>query len=247
MTDRPRRRPFLAFLHTAAVNEASFGAIVAELAPDVPVRHAVREELLVAARRAGGVDAALAARVRGEIEALVEAGARVVVCTCSTLGDAAEAAGRALAPRATVQRVDRAMAERAVALAAAARSAEASAAPDDAAPGRILALAALASTLAPTRALLEDAARRAGARVSIDLRLVPEAWDRFERGDLEGYADTLVRGLREAAPHADVLVLAQGSMAPAAERCGDLGVPVLASPRLGALAALAALRAAGGA
>jgi hypothetical protein len=241
VNDRPRRRPFLGFLHTAAANEASFGALVAELAPDVPVRHRVREELLVAARRAGGVDAELAARVRSEIVDLVAAGARVVVCTCSTLGAVAEDVAPAIAPRGVVQRIDRAMADRAAALALrgagdAKRSGRASGS-----AGRIVALAAVESTVAPTRALLEDAVRRAGAHAEIVLRTVEGAWQRFERGDLEGYADTLVRALREVAPAADVLVLAQGSMAAAAERCGDLGAPVLASPRLGVEAALAAL------
>lgn len=241
MNGQARRRPFLAFLHTAAANEASFGALTAELAPDVSVRHIVREELLVAARRAGGVDAALAARVRAEIEALVAGGARVVVCTCSTLGAVAEEAAPALARRAVVQRIDRAMADRAVALAAPAAGDATRSGTGPGRAGRIVALAALASTVAPTRALLEDAVLRAGARAEIVLRIVEAAWPRFERGDLEGYADTLARALREAAPAADVLVLAQGSMAAAAERCGDLGVPVLASPRLGVEAALAAL------
>ncbi len=49
--------------------------------------------------------------------------------------------------------------------------------------------------------------------------------------------------MREAA---ELIVLAQASMAAALERCGDLGVPVLSSPRLGLEAALAAWRAAGG-
>jgi hypothetical protein len=235
------RRPLLAFLHTAAASEASFGALVAERAPDVLVRHRVCEALLVAARRAGGVDAALSGRVSAEIEDLVAAGARVVVCTCSTLGAVAEELAPALAPRAVVQRIDRAMADRAAALALAfARGAERSGRASDCAR-RIVALATLESTAAPTCALLEDAARRAGARVEIALRIVEGAWQRFERGDLEGYAEALVSALREAAPAADVLVLAQGSMAAAAERCGDLGVPVLASPRLGVEAALAAL------
>ncbi len=40
----------------------------------------------------------------------------------------------------------------------------------------------------------------------------------------------------------DVIVLAQASMAPAAQLCSDLSVPVLSSPRLGAEAAIEAYR-----
>jgi hypothetical protein len=40
----------------------------------------------------------------------------------------------------------------------------------------------------------------------------------------------------------DAIILAQASMAPAADRLGDLGIPVLSSPRLGAEAAVAVWR-----
>src|SRR5512143_944105 len=101
----------LAFLHTAGSHVANFERLVREVDPDLQCRHAVDEELLAAATAAGGVDAALAARIAAAIDTLRAAGARVVVCTCSTIGDAAEAGSREAAP---VLRIDRPMAEEAV-------------------------------------------------------------------------------------------------------------------------------------
>ena len=110
---------------------------------------------------------------------------------------------------------------------------------------RILVAAALASTLVPTRALILDAAHAAGKPIELRDLLCESAWAFFERGDLAGYAQAIAKELRAAADAADVIVLAQASMAAAAPLCEDLGVPILSSPRLGLEAALAACYAQG--
>jgi len=218
----------LAFLHTARTHVATFDALVAELDPALAARHEVDPTLLDDARSAGGVTDAIAARVASAMRALAEAGATVVVCTCSTLGGAAERAD--LGPGRHALRIDRPMAEAAVA-----------------AGPRIAIVAALASTFAPSRALLEDVARRAGRSVALREVLCADAWPRFEAGDLEGYLARVEATAREAAVQADVVVLAQASMADAALRCADVGAPVLAGPRLGVAAAVGKLRAMDGA
>jgi len=216
--------PRLAFLHTAASHVASFDALVRERDPSLAAVHAVDVRLLDDARAAGGVPPALAARVAGAMRALADAGASVVVCTCSTLGEAAEAAVLGAGKHAL--RLDRAMAEAAVA-----------------AGSRIAIVAALASTFAPSRALLEDVAQRAGRTISLcDVPCADDAWRRFEAGDRDGYLERVEAAARAAARDADVVVLAQASMGDAALRCRDLRVPVLAGPRLGVAAALRLLR-----
>ncbi|CAM5693879.1 Aspartate/glutamate racemase OS=Streptomyces griseomycini OX=66895 GN=FHS37_006074 PE=4 SV=1 [Streptomyces griseomycini] len=142
-----------------------------------------------------------------------------MLCTCSTIGGAAEAA--AAGAGVPVLRVDRPMAGAAVA-----------------AGPRVVVLAALESTVRPTVALLEEEARRAGRTVEVRTVLVEGAWTRFETGDREGY----VRRVADAADEvtgADVIVLAQASMAPA-ERLRTTTVPVLSSPRPGLAAGAAA-------
>jgi hypothetical protein len=105
-----------------------------------------------------------------------------------------------------------------------------------AAGARIRVLAALASTLAPTVALIEEEAAAAGRPVTVTATVVAGAWDRFEAGDLTGYHAAIAAAVAEIGD-ADVVVLAQASMAAAAPAAHP--VPVLSSPRLGLRAAAA--------
>jgi hypothetical protein len=107
----------------------------------------------------------------------------------------------------------------------------------------IVVAAALASTLAPTTDLIRDVAQHAGTDVQISEVLCESAWPKFEQGDLAGYAQEIAACLHTSALAGDVIVLAQASMAPAAELCAVLGVPILSSPRIGVEAAVAAYRA----
>jgi hypothetical protein len=211
----------LAFLHTSPVHIATFDSLLAEIDPSIAVRHIVDESLLDEARAAGEITPALEQRIAEALRAASAPDTAVVLCTCSTIGGSAEAA-RTLSGG-VVLRVDRPMAERAVALG-----------------DRILVAAALSSTLAPTHELILDAARAAGKQVELRNLLCKTAWAHFERGDLAGYAQAIAQTLRADADGADVIVLAQASMAAAAPLCADLGIPILSSPRLGLEAALAA-------
>jgi Asp/Glu/hydantoin racemase len=227
----------IGFLHTADVHVATFGALLAELAPGWGELHEVDERLLADARAGIDVSDRLAAR----LGALAAAGADVIVCTCSTLGELAEQvalplrpSGRGLRPGAVpVLRVDRPMAQAAVARAAAGQAAQAGggqAASDQAGAGRggrIAVVAAVAATLPPTVALLRACA--GGAEVEIVAAPCLDAWSLFEAGDQRGYLDRIAAHVRTL--DADVIVLAQASMAAAGDLLGDLGVPVLSSPR----------------
>lgn len=214
----------IAFLHTSPVHVPTFTRLLAEVAPGVQGVHVVDESLLQDARRLGADDAGVVRRVREAVVA-ASASAAVVVCTCSTVGGAAEATptdGRFVASR-----IDRAMADRAAELGPA-----------------ILAVAALQSTLAPTAALIEDSAARLGLAARVAMLAMPEAWAHFEAGDLPAYHAAIAQRVRQALAGPDrptVVVLAQASMAGAAELLAEVGVPVLSSPRLGVEAAVQAL------
>jgi hypothetical protein len=151
-----------------------------------------------------------------------------VLCTCSTIGGAAEATH--LAGGQAVIRVDRPMAERAVATGK-----------------RIVVAAVLESTIAPTTELIMQVAAEHGRSVEIRTLLCMGAWAHFEAGDVAGYWEAVAATLRAdlsapdgSEPRADVVVLAQASMAGAAALCADLPVPILSSPRLGLEAAVRA-------
>lgn len=204
----------LALLHTSPVHVPVFDALRDEAHPGLELRHLVAEDLLERARADG--PAAVADDVRTRVRDVVGRGARAVLCTCSTIGGVAEAA--AAEAGVPVLRVDRPMAAEAVA-----------------AGSRVVVLAALESTLRPTVALIEEEARRGGRSVGVRTVLVQGAWECFEAGDPAGY----VRRVAEAADavtDADVIVLAQASMAPAGTLT-TTPVPVLSSPRAGLAAA----------
>lgn len=210
----PPNEDALAFLHTAQVHVPTFERLVREIAPDLRVRHVVREDLLADARAVGVEDTGLVARVHHAMHEAASSGATVVVCTCSTIGAIAEKTATGDAFKAL--RIDRAMADRAV------RTGP-----------RVLIVAALESTLAPTTALVLSAAQNAGVVVRPSHLLVERAWSHFQSGDIAGYVETLAGAIRakaDGADRADVVVLAQASMAPVEKALADLGIDVLSSP-----------------
>lgn len=208
----------IAFLHTSPVHQPTFEKLMREAAPGLGVRHLVREDLLADAQRTGADDPALVARI---VEAMREAGAtgaKVVVCTCSTIGGAAEGVQGAF--KAT--RIDRAMADKAVTA------------------GRpVLMVAALESTLAPTLALLASSAQRLGVQPEIRTLVAKDAWAHFLAGDTAGYVGAIVAAIAGANARDCIVVLAQASMAPAAAALEKLGITALSSPQLGVAHALA--------
>lgn len=210
----------LAFLHTAQVHVPTFERLVRRIEPGLRVRHVVREELLADARVVGVDDAGLVSRVHEAMHEAASEGAKVVACTCSTIGAIAERTPTGDAFRAL--RIDRAMADRAV------RTGP-----------RVLIAAALESTLAPTKALVLSAAQDAGIAVQPAMLFVEDAWPHFEAGDSVRYIETLASAIRAASAEADVVVLAQASMAPVADALADLGIDVLSSPAPGTAHAVA--------
>lgn len=211
--------------HSAPANEERFAALVGRLAPEIPIVHRTRPDLLEAAQPE--LTPEVRRRVALDILEAADRGARAVLCTCSTLGPGAESAAELTSV--PVLRVDRPMLEAAL----------------DRGP-RIVIAAALASTLGPTRDLLLRAAAARGVRPIVQEILCEGSWAFQERGDGEGYRRAIAAAIRDRVGPADAIVLAQASMAGAAELLGDLGVPVLASPELGAAAAVAAWRRAAG-
>lgn len=208
----------LGFLHTAAAHVSTFRSLVAEFAPHARVVDIVDAELLARARRDGAEASTVADGIAARLDQLAEAGARRIVCTCSTLGGLAERIGHDRGF--DVVRVDRAMAERAVEIG-----------------GRVVVLATLEDTLGPTGRLLADVASEAGHQIELRFLTVSGAWDRFEAGDHEGVRRLVAESVLAVEDDADVIVLAQASMAAAA--AVDARIPVLSSPRC-AVAALVA-------
>ncbi|MCE2441488.1 MAG: hypothetical protein J4F39_18950 [Candidatus Latescibacteria bacterium] len=203
----------LALLHTTPVLIDAFDRLIEEADLEFRVKHIVEEEFLTEAREKG-ISQDLDGRIRGRIGAAIEEGAAVVLCTCSTIGASAESANDAA--DGVVIRVDRPMAEKAVETGS-----------------RIIVAAALESTLAPTRNLILEVASTRKKRIDLIEVLCDNAWSRLEDGDNEGYLSEIARTLRERASEGDVIVLAQASMAGAADLCPEISIPILSSPEIG--------------
>jgi hypothetical protein len=150
------------------------------------------------------------------VRQLESLGAHAVLVTCSSIGEAAEEA--AAVAGVPVVRVDGAMAAEASTIAGA-----------PAARGRIAVLATLSSTLEPTGRLVERAARSAARPIEVTAEVVAGAAEAHDRGDRDRVDSLVAAAVVRAGADADVVVLAQASMAPAAA-LANIAVPVLTSP-----------------
>ncbi|MEH3089358.1 MAG: aspartate/glutamate racemase family protein [Microbacterium arborescens] len=210
----------IAFLHTGAVNIAPFGALAAELVPGAEVVNYL-DDKIVADLRDDEHAASVPARVEALVRAAADGGADIVMFTCSSISELAAPAADAAGVR--VLRVDEAMADAAVA-----------------AGHRVRVLATLSTTSRPTIGLLHERAALAGRTPEISDEVIEGAFDAVVSGDRATHDRLVGAAIERGAAEADVVVLAQASMAGAAETI-TVDVPVLTSPRLGVERLAAAL------
>ena len=204
----------LALLHTSALHPPNFDRLGDGLGVDLRAAHAVEEDLLSRARDAGAVTAEIREDLRAALQRQQDAGADAVLCTCSTIGDAAEELGREIGL--PTLRIDRALAEAALETGS-----------------KLLIAACLASTLGPTEGLFRSVASEKSVYADLDMVLIDAAWRHFEAGDIDAFAAEIASAVRRKIDGHDAVVLAQASMACAEPLLADCGVPVLSSPLLG--------------
>ncbi|WP_406648302.1 hypothetical protein QEZ52_04640 [Aliisedimentitalea scapharcae] len=200
--------PDLTLLHTADVHCATFD----RLAPTADLHHIVRPDWLTRAQTQ--IDTAL----RNEVTKAVTTAKGPVLCSCTTIGEVAEAAG--------ATRIDWPMMQRAAQIGA-----------------PVLMAYCLDSTLAPSQALLQRAFGQRDPHLSLlDLS---HLWGMFVAGQTTDFAVAIAQAVDEAVHDRSngCVVLAQASMAQAAglAHC-TRHTPVLSSPDL-AIKALLPVRA----
>ncbi|WP_134323352.1 aspartate/glutamate racemase family protein [Cumulibacter soli] len=207
----------IGFVHTAKAHVDTFDALVHTSSASTRTVHVIAEDLLARARHYGqGSD--LLVDVQAAVTQLAELGADVVVCTCSTLGPIAERTSSTV----PVVRVDRPMAQAAVSIGT-----------------RIAVIAALESTLLPTRVLLTEEAHEAGTSIEIVEIFARNAWREFGSGNMASYAAQIAKEARRVSLTVDVVVLAQASMTEALPLLDDMSTIVLTSPQLAVETAIA--------
>ena len=213
--------PQLVFLHTAAIHVQAFDTLLRQLRPRVRARHVVREDLLVAAQG----DEADTNRAKHEVSDAI-AGLR----GGSRLGGPVH-----LFDHRRISRGSR----------RAPRNPGDSGGSRDGGSG-----GGNGSEYSRRRGPGEHPGNDAsadpgiGIRVGVNVRttrlVVADTWPFFEQGDFAAYLRRIADALKTV-DDCDVVVLAQASMAGAAELCSGLAVPVLFSPRLGLESALAVM------
>lgn len=213
-------RPLILHMfHTAPALVAVFDSLAKELAPGIVLTHTVREDLLKSAIECGSATPQIIDAAADAMRAEFRLGADAVICTCSTIGEAADVAN--MTSDRPVLRIDRPMARESVRTAS-----------------RILVLATVGTTIAPTVALIGTEAKAAGREPDIDSIVLERARQLFLSGDVEAYLDAVAEGIAAATLDADLVVLAQASMAAALSLVGKTEVPILTSPRIGFIGAL---------
>lgn len=217
-------------LHTVPALAGVFQGSVEKAIAGIRLVHVADPWLLSTAIEAG-VTEEVGRRVAEHIRYLVDTGAEAVLVTCSSIGEAVEAAAATV--DVPVLRVDAPMAAEAVRVAD-----HAGRALDR--PGRIAVLATLTATLGPTGRLIQRAADAASSDAEVTAGVVQEAVAVREAGDGASHDRLIAAAVSAAAGTADVVVLAQASMAQAIAGSRQ-SVPVLTSPDGGVAALMRAL------
>lgn len=209
----------LGLVHTVSVLARTFEDLITDQDRTAQVVH-VADPWLLATARTRGVDSAVRERVARHAVHLASVGADAVLITCSSIAETAERAGEAAGV--PVLRVDRSMAQDAVCQARQAARGRADG-------GRIAVLATLESTLGPTGRLVASIAKDADPPLLVTSGLIPGAARARSSGDEPGHDRAICEAVLRSADEADVIVLAQASMAAA---LGEewAAVPVLTSP-----------------
>jgi aspartate/glutamate racemase len=198
----------IALVHTGAVVIPMAGEFVKRELPDVTAINYL-DDRIVADLGDPDVAPSVPGRIAELAQAAVDAGAEAILLTCSSISElAADTAERVGVP---ILRIDEAMADEAVATG-----------------DRIVVLATLVTTCGPTTRLLQERAELAARAPSITSVVIDGAFEAVSSGDRPTHDRLVAAAIERAAADADVVVLAQASMASAASAV-DVEVPVLTS------------------
>lgn len=203
----------IGLIHTSATLVPVFQDLFKDKAVPAEVFNIVDDSLIKDVIAKGRLEEDTAQRVINYVMSAEQAGADLIMVTCSSIGRAVErAAQKAGVP---VIRVDQPMVDRAVAEGK-----------------RIGVVATLPTTLEPTSDLVLRRAEKVGKKVELTSRLCEGAFEALMGGDPAKHDDMIIAALRELSGEVDVILLAQASMARAVSQMPDSerNVPILSSP-----------------
>lgn len=204
----------IGFIHTALILVDIIKKELSVMSLKVDAFHLVDESLLIDLMKVGRLNPQIIRKLCHHVVSAEETGADIIAVTCSSISPTVDVAKR-LVDR-PVLKIDEPMAEAAVIKGE-----------------KIGVIATVATTLDPATNLLREKAAEKGRKIQISAVLCQEAFKTLLQGDREKHDQIVIEKALELSKVVDVLVLAQGSMAPIALSLRKLiNIPVLSSPRL---------------
>lgn len=164
--------------------------------------------------KAGGVTPDIAARIADYIRIAEKADCDIFITACSSIGTAVEQCQFMTSVQ--LARIDCAMVDEAI------NKGE-----------HIAVLATVATTLKPTLDFVRRKVQESGKQRIITPVLMEEAFHALLNGDMGTHDRIVSEGLQKAFGQADVIMLAQASMARVLQNMPEPPVPVLTSPESG--------------
>ena len=205
----------LGLVHTSATLVPVFADLCSQYLSGVKVFNIVDDSLIKNTIACGSLTPSTSKRVVNYAVSAQEAGADMILFTCSSIGPAVETA--ATLTNVPVLRVDQPMADKAVQTGS-----------------RIGVIATLSTTLEPTADLVRRRAIAAGKDITLVSRLCEGAFEALMSGDAATHDAKVGEALKQLSKEVDVILLAQASMARVVDTLSeaDNRVPILASPTI---------------
>ena len=205
----------LALIHTVTSLVPIFQELCSELLPSFLLFNIVDESLLKNTIHEGRMSKRTARRLLSYLISAQEGEADAAMVTCSSVGGVVDHARPFV--EIPLFRVDQPMADKAVGIG-----------------GRVAVAATLQTTLDPTVSLIKARAAVAGREIEVVSRLCEGAFEAVIAGDTAKHDELVGNGLADLGSKADVIVLAQASMARVAGQLPESPAlpPILSSPRL---------------
>jgi Asp/Glu/hydantoin racemase len=215
----------IAFIHTVAALVERFRPRFQTELPQTDCFHMLDESVLQDLMRTGP-SPTITRRVAGLAMLAADAGADLIVFTCSSTSPAIDPARQLVGV--PILKIDDPL------YAQAARE-----------PGRVGLICTTSSTVEPSRSLLAEHARLVGRAIEARSVLCAGAFDALLAGRRDEHDRLVVEAASTLAREVDRIVLAQASLAHLGERLADqLAMPVLTSPELMIQEVVARVRAA---
>jgi aspartate/glutamate racemase len=205
----------LAIIHTTLATTISLPPLAAEILSGVTLRNFVDDTILPKLIENGGNLSEVEGRINQYAQFAEQSGADVILCACSSIGEIVPLAQQSL--HIPFLRIDEPMAEEAVRI------------------GKTIGVAAtLETTLGPTSRLIQQKATESGKEIILLKNLVEGAYAKLTAGDSAGHDALLLENLDLLAAAADVVILAQASMARVLPQLpAAISARFLTSPRSG--------------